>query len=40
MSEKSISSEDKKIKKSHFYENKKLFKIEGIDIIKILKKRI
>ena len=40
MSEKSISSEDKKNKKkSHFYENKKLFKIEGIDIIKILKKK-
>ena len=32
MSEKSINLEDKKIKKSNFYKNKKLFNIEDIDI--------
>ena len=31
MSEKSINFGDKKIKKSTFYKNKKLFKIEEID---------
>ena len=36
MSRKSISFEDKKINKSNFYNNKKLFKIEEIDINKIL----
>ena len=36
MSRKSINFEDKKINKSHFYKNKKLFKIEDIDINKIL----
>ena len=36
MSGKSINFEDKKINKSNFYKNKKLFKIEGIDINKIL----
>ena len=36
MSEKGISFEDEKISKSNFYKNKKLFKIEGKDINKIL----
>ena len=36
MSGKSINFEDKKINKSNFYKNKKLFKIEDIDINKIL----
>ena len=36
MSGKSINFEDKKISKSNFYKNKKLFKIENIDINKIL----
>ena len=36
MSGKSINFEDKKINKNHFYKNKKLFKIEDIDINKIL----
>ena len=36
MSGKSINFVDKKIKKSNFYKNKKLFKIENIDISKIL----
>ena len=36
MSEKSINFEDKKINKSYFYKNKKLFRIEDIDINKIL----
>ena len=36
MSGKSINFEDKKINKSNFYKIKKLFKIEGIDINKIL----
>ena len=35
MSRKSISFEDKKINKNNFYNNKKLFKIEDIDINKI-----
>ena len=36
MSRKNINFEDKKIKKSNFYKNKKLFKIEDIDINYIL----
>ena len=36
MSEKSINFGDKKINKSHFYKNKKLFKIEDTDVDKIL----
>ena len=36
MSGKSINFEDKKINKSNFCKNKILFKIEGIDINKIL----
>ena len=36
MSGKSINFEDKKINKSNFYKNKKLFKIEDIDINNIL----
>ena len=36
MSRKSINFEDKKSKKSNFYKNKRLFKIEGIDINKTL----
>ena len=36
MSGKSISFEDKKIKKNNFHKNKKLLKTEGIDISKIL----
>ena len=35
MSEKSISFNDKKINKSNFYRNKKLFKIDNIDVNKI-----
>ena len=36
MSGKSINFEDKKIKKSSFYKNKKLFKLNDIDVNKIL----
>ena len=36
MSGKSINFEDKKINKSNFYKNRKLFKIEDIDINNIL----
>ena len=36
MSGKSINFEDKKINKSNFYKNKKIFKIDDIDINKIL----
>ena len=36
MSGKSIIFDDKKIKKSNFYKNKKLFKIDDIDVDKIL----
>ena len=36
MSEKNINFGDKKIKKSDFYKNKKAFKIDGIDVNKIL----
>ena len=36
MNEKSINFEDKKINKSNFYKNKKLFKTEDIDINNIL----
>ena len=35
MGGKSINFDDKKINKSNFYKNKKLFKIDGIDINKI-----
>ena len=35
MSGKSINFEDKKVNKSNFHENKKLFKIDDIDINKI-----
>ena len=38
MSGKCINFEDKKISKSNFYKNKKTFKIDGININKILKK--
>ena len=36
MSGKSINFEDKKIKKSNFYKNKKLFNIHDLDVNKIL----
>ena len=36
MSEKSVSFGDKKINKSNFYKNKELFKIDDIDVNKIL----
>ena len=36
MSEKSINFDDKKIKKSNFYKNKKMFKTDDIYISKIL----
>ena len=36
MSEKSINFEDKKINKSAFYKNKKLFNIHGLEANKIL----
>ena len=36
MSEKSIKSGDEKVDKSDFYKNKKLFKMEDIDIDKTL----
>ena len=36
MSEKSINFDDKKIEKSDFYQNKKIFSIDDIDINKIL----
>ena len=36
MSEKSINFDGRKIDKRNFYKNKKLFKIENIDINKIL----
>ena len=36
MSGKSINFEDKKISKNNFYKNEKLFKIEDIDVNKIL----
>ena len=36
MSGKSINFEDKKVNKRYFCKNKKLFKIEDIDINKIL----
>ena len=36
MSEKSINFGDKKINKSNFYKNKKIFKIDDIDVNKIL----
>ena len=36
MSGKSINFEDKKINKSNFYKNKKLFNIHDLDVNKIL----
>ena len=36
MSEKSVSFGDKKINESNFYKNKELFKIDDIDVNKIL----
>ena len=36
MSGKSINFDDKKINKSNFYKNKKLFSLNDIDVIKIL----
>ena len=36
MSGNSINFNDKKIKKSHFYKNKEIFDINGIDVNKIL----
>ena len=36
MSEKNIKFEDKKIKKSNFYKNKKLFNVHDFDVNKIL----
>ena len=36
MNGKNINFDDKKIKKSKFYKNKKVFQIDDIDIIKIL----
>ena len=36
MNGKSINFEDKKINKSNFYKNKKLFKIQDLDVNKIL----
>ena len=36
MSGKSINFDDKKISKSNFYRNKKLFNIDDIDVNKIL----
>ena len=39
MSEKSINFDDKKINKSNFYKNKKLFNIHDLDVNKILVSR-
>lgn len=36
MSEKNIIFNEKKISNSNFYKNKKLYKIDGIDVNKIL----
>ena len=36
MSRNSIKFDDKKIRKSHFYKNKKIFNISDIDVNKIL----
>ena len=36
MNGKNINFDDKKIKKSKFYKNKKVFQVDDIDIIKIL----
>ena len=36
MNEKSINFDDKKINKSNFYKNKKLFNIHDLDVNKIL----
>ena len=40
MSGKSVNFGDKKIKKNNFYQNKKLFKIDDIDVNKILISKI
>ena len=40
MSRKSINFEDKKISKSNFYKNKKLFNIHDLDVNKILVSKI
>ena len=36
MNKKNISFDDKKVNKSNFYKNKRLFKIDGIDVNRIL----
>ena len=36
MSGKNINFADKKINKSNFYRNKRLFKMDGIDVNKVL----
>ena len=36
MNVKNINFDDKKIKKSEFYKNKKIFEIDNIDVNKIL----
>ena len=36
MNKKNINFDDKKVNKSKFYENKRLFKIDGIDVNRIL----
>ena len=36
MSGKNINFKDKKIQKSHFYKNKKVFQIDNIEVNKIL----
>ena len=36
MSGKNVNSDDKKIKRSDFYKNKKVFQIDNIDVNKIL----
>ena len=36
MSEKNINFDDRKIKKSGFYKNKKVFQIDDVDVNKVL----
>ena len=36
MNKKNINFDDKKVNKSNFYKNKRLFKIDGIDVNRIL----
>ena len=36
MNKKNIDFDDKKVNKSNFYKNKRLFKIDGIDVNRIL----